>query len=168
MRPQSIQHGDDLSRYRAAILMPRQHNRDRVADRHRDQRSGPVADAVFAVKVAIDVIGCNLLLREKIKVGDEARMIEGDGGRQIGIALAPSLVQEQRHERIIFDGIDRARVSVAHAEQKSAVAADRRAEFAEQCWPKRRYQSRLVDAVDQGFEVSQLISPLRRDTIHWL
>src|SRR5215213_3270848 len=28
MRPQSIQEIDDLSRYRAVILMPRQHNRD--------------------------------------------------------------------------------------------------------------------------------------------
>ena len=84
-------------------------------------------------------------------VGDEARMIEGDGARQIRIAFAPSLFQENRHELVIFDGIDRACVAVPHAEQKTAIAADRCTEFAKQGWPKRRYQSGLINAVDQTF-----------------
>ena len=94
MRPQSIQQGDDLSRHRAAILMPRQDDRDRIADRYRDERSGPVADAVLAVEIAIDFVGRDLLLREEVMVGDEARMIEGDGARQMGIAFAPSLFRK--------------------------------------------------------------------------
>ena len=98
-------------------------------------------------------------------VSDEAGMIESDGARQVRIALAPSVSQEKGHDLVIFDGIDRACVAVAHTEQKAAVAADRRTEFAEYGWPKGRNEPRLVDAVDQGFEISQLILPLWRDSI---
>ena len=84
-------------------------------------------------------------------VGDEARMIEGNGARQSGIAFAPSVFQENRHDLVIFDRIDRAGVAVPHAEQKAAIAADRCAEFAKQRWPKRRHQSSFIDAVDQTF-----------------
>ena len=89
----------------------------------------------------------------------------GNGARQVRIAFAPSLSQENRHELVIFDGIDRACVAIPHAEQKAAVAADRCTEFTKQGWPKGRNEPRLVDAVDQGFEISQLILPLWRDTI---
>jgi hypothetical protein len=103
MRPQSIQEGDDLARHRTKILVPRHDDGDRIAARYRDDRAGPVAEAVFAIKIAVDVVGCNFLVREQIAVGEEACMIQRDGARQIRIALAPSVIQEQRHGRIIFD-----------------------------------------------------------------
>ena len=134
--------------------MPRQHNRDRVADRHRDQRSGPVADAVLAVKIAIDFVGGNFLLREEIIVGDEARMIESDDARQVEIEFAPSLSQKNSHQLVIFDRIDRACVAIPHAEQKAAVPADRCTEFAKQGWPKRGDKSGLINAIDQTFRIN--------------
>ena len=106
---------------------------------------------MFAVKIAIDFVGRDLLIREKVLVRDEARMIQRDGARQIRIAFAPSVFQENRHELVIFDRIDRACVAVPHAEQKAAIAADRGTELAKQSWPKRGYQSSLINAVDQTF-----------------
>ena len=116
-------------------------------------------------KVAIDFVGRNLLRREEIIVSDESRTVQGDGARQVGIAFAPSVLHENRHELVIFDGIDGAYVSIPHAEEKAAIAADRCTEFAKQGWPKGRNEPRLVDAVDQGFKISQLILPLWRDII---
>ena len=87
-------------------------------------------------------------------VGDEARMIEGDRARQDRDRVRSIPLQENRHDLVIFDGIDRACVSVAHAEQKAAVAADRRTEFAEQRRPKRGYESGLIDAIDQTFWIN--------------
>ena len=45
---------------------------------------------MLAIEIAIDFVGRNFLLREEVIVGDEPRMIEGDGARQEGIAFAPS------------------------------------------------------------------------------
>jgi hypothetical protein len=81
-------------------------------------------------------------------------MIERNGARQEGIAFAPSLSQENRHQLVIFDRIDRARVSIPHAEQKAAVTADRRTEFAKQRRPKRGNQSGLINAIDQSFGIN--------------
>ena len=123
------------------------------ADRHRDQRSGPVADTVLAEKVAIDFVGRDLLLREQVVVGDEAGVIERDGARQSRIAFAPSALQENRHQFVILDRIDRAGVAVPNAEQKAAVAANCCTELAKQRRPERGNQSRLIDAIDQAFGI---------------
>ena len=87
-------------------------------------------------------------------VSDEACMIQRDGARQIRIAFAPSVSQENRHELVIFDRIDRACVAIPHAEQKAAIAADRCTEFAKQSRPKRGDQSGLINAIDQAFWVN--------------
>jgi hypothetical protein len=109
---------------------------------------------VLAIEIAIDLVGRNFLLREEVIVGDEPRMIEGDGARQEGIAFAPSLSQESRHQLVIFHRIDRACVSIPHAEQKAAVTADRYTEFAKQRRPKRGDESGLINAIDQAFGIN--------------
>jgi len=53
----------------------------------------------------------------------------------------------------------------AEMERHPQIGCEILTEFAEYGWPKGRNEPRLVDAVDQGFEISQLILPLWRDSI---